>query len=38
MHHIGLYMAKGRGAKVVYEVSIGPIKEPWSIAKDKRFL
>ncbi|OUZ99737.1 Isochorismatase-like [Macleaya cordata] len=28
MHHFGLYMANGRGAKVVNEVSLGPIKEP----------
>ncbi|KAJ9670250.1 hypothetical protein PVL29_026661 [Vitis rotundifolia] len=27
MHHIGLYMAKGRGAKVVSEVSFGTLKE-----------
>lgn len=27
MHHIGLYMAKGRGAKVVSEVSFGMPKE-----------
>ncbi|KAL6338725.1 hypothetical protein AAG906_023874 [Vitis piasezkii] len=27
MHHIGLYMAKGRGAKVVSEVSFGTPKE-----------
>lgn len=26
MHHIGLYMAKGRGAKVVSEVSFGTVK------------
>ncbi|KAI5669755.1 hypothetical protein M9H77_19608 [Catharanthus roseus] len=28
MHHIGLYMAKGRGAKVVSEVSFGVPTEP----------
>ncbi|CAK9176212.1 unnamed protein product [Ilex paraguariensis] len=28
MHHIGLYMAKGRGAKVVSEVFFGTPKEP----------
>ncbi|XP_031287649.1 nicotinamidase 1 isoform X1 [Pistacia vera] len=28
MHHIGLFMAKGRGAKVVSEVSFGAVKEP----------
>ncbi|OUZ99735.1 Isochorismatase-like [Macleaya cordata] len=28
MHHVGLYMAKGRGANVVNEVSLGIIKEP----------
>ncbi|KAJ4714558.1 nicotinamidase 1-like [Melia azedarach] len=28
MHHIGLYMAKGRGAKVVSEISFGALKEP----------
>ncbi|XP_043721456.1 nicotinamidase 1-like [Telopea speciosissima] len=27
MHHVGLFMAKGRGAKVVQEVSFGPLKE-----------
>ncbi|KAK2973498.1 hypothetical protein RJ640_020160 [Escallonia rubra] len=27
MHHIGLYMAKGRGAKVVSKVSFGMVKE-----------
>ncbi|XP_077234123.1 nicotinamidase 1-like [Tasmannia lanceolata] len=27
MHHIGLYMAKGRGAKIVGEVLIDPLKE-----------
>jgi len=25
MHHIGLYMAQGRGAKVVSEVSFGAL-------------
>lgn len=24
MHHVGLYMAKGRGAKIVQQVSVGP--------------
>jgi len=28
MHHIGLYIAKGRGAKVVSEVTFGALKEP----------
>ncbi|KAK9130021.1 hypothetical protein Sjap_010508 [Stephania japonica] len=28
MHHVGLYMVKGRGAKVVQEVSFGPMKKP----------
>ncbi|KAF8404711.1 hypothetical protein HHK36_009599 [Tetracentron sinense] len=28
MHHVGLYMAKGRGAKVVRELSFCPLKEP----------
>ncbi|KAI3946008.1 hypothetical protein MKX01_024764 [Papaver californicum] len=28
MHHVGLHMAKGRGAHIVYEVSLGTIKEP----------
>lgn len=27
MHHVGLYMAKGRGAKVVSEVSFSAVKE-----------
>nr|XP_027112784.1 nicotinamidase 1-like isoform X1 [Coffea arabica] len=26
MHHVGLYMAKGRGAKIAREVSIGAVK------------
>lgn len=29
MHHIGLFIAKGRGAKVVSEVSFGALKVPW---------
>ncbi|KAF5463119.1 hypothetical protein F2P56_019060 [Juglans regia] len=28
MHHVGLYIAKGRGAKVVSEVTFGAPKEP----------
>ncbi|XP_038681264.1 nicotinamidase 1-like [Tripterygium wilfordii] len=28
MHHIGLYMAKGRGAKIASQVSFGAIKNP----------
>ncbi|GMY12088.1 nicotinamidase 1-like isoform X1 [Fagus crenata] len=28
MHHIGLYIAKSRGAKVVSEVSVGALREP----------
>ncbi|KAK9164012.1 hypothetical protein Syun_004914 [Stephania yunnanensis] len=28
MHHVGLYMAMGRGAKVVQEVSFGPVEKP----------
>uniref|UniRef100_A0A2P2J8D5 Putative isochorismatase family protein pncA n=1 Tax=Rhizophora mucronata TaxID=61149 RepID=A0A2P2J8D5_RHIMU len=28
MHHIGLYMAQGRGAKIVSEVSFSTLKEP----------
>lgn len=28
MHHIGLYIAKFRGAKVVSEVSVGALREP----------
>ncbi|XP_059438416.1 nicotinamidase 1-like [Corylus avellana] len=28
MHHIGLYIAKGRGAKVVSEVTFGALNEP----------
>lgn len=28
MHHVGLYMAKGRGAKIAREVSIGKVKNP----------
>lgn len=28
MHHIGLYMAKGRGAKVASEVSFVKVWEP----------
>ncbi|KAF9608648.1 hypothetical protein IFM89_010432 [Coptis chinensis] len=28
MHHVGLYMAKGRGAKVVNGVSIPPLSKP----------
>lgn len=28
MHHIGLYSAKGRGAKVASEVTFGALKEP----------
>ncbi|KDO60551.1 hypothetical protein CISIN_1g0258791mg, partial [Citrus sinensis] len=28
MHHIGLFIAKGRGAKVVSGVSFGALKEP----------
>ncbi|KAJ4950603.1 hypothetical protein NE237_027435 [Protea cynaroides] len=27
MHHVGLFMAKGRGAKIVQEVSFRPLKE-----------
>nr|GFD46862.1 nicotinamidase 1 [Tanacetum cinerariifolium] len=27
MHHVGLYMAKGRGAKVVSEVSFATSKK-----------
>ncbi|KAM7519748.1 hypothetical protein LguiB_018710 [Lonicera macranthoides] len=28
MHHVGLYMSKSRGAKVVSEVSLGKLQEP----------
>nr|DAD22123.1 TPA_asm: hypothetical protein HUJ06_023586 [Nelumbo nucifera] len=28
MHHIGLYMAKGRGAKIAWEVLVGPHEKP----------
>lgn len=28
MHHVGLYMAKGRGAKIASEVSFGELEKP----------
>lgn len=32
MHHVGLYMAKGRGAKIAKQVSFDNLNKPWYIA------